>query len=133
MTLFRLLSPLLLLLSLEFFWRERWERFVQQLHFELGDRQEQRLWRTHLGFNHIAFALADDVCVQFAADGRFFWAGQVNRGKRAAGRHHITRLFGHRLGKEILPQVTDAAQCLSVMTAEVALGRNVANRCGKNA
>ena len=42
-------------------------------------------------------------------------------------------LLGHRAGKEILPQVTDAAQCLSVMTAEVALGRNVANRCGKNA
>ena len=43
------------------------------------------------------------------------------------------KLFGQGLGKEILPQVTDAAQCLSVMTAEVALGRNVANRCGKNA
>lgn len=124
---------LLLLLSLEFFWRERWEWLVQQIGFELGDRQEQRLRRTHFGLDHIALTLLDDVRVQLAAQRRFFRAVQVNRWKGATGRHHITRLFGHRLGKEILPQVTDAAQCLSVMTAEVALGRNVANRCGKNA
>lgn len=124
---------LLLLLSFEFFWRERWERLVQQIGFELGDRQEQRLRRTHFGVDHVALTLLDDVRVQLAAQGRFFRAVQVDRWKGATGRHHITRLFGHRLGKEILPQVTDAAQCLSVMTAEVALGRNVANRCGKNA
>lgn len=124
---------LLLLLSLEFFWRERRERLVQQIGFELGDRQEQRLRRAHFGLDHIALTLLDDVRVQFAAQGRFFRAVQVNRWECATGRHHITRLFGQSLGKEILPQVTDAAQCLSVMTAEVALGRNVANRCGKNA
>lgn len=124
---------LLLLLSLEFFRREGWERLVQQIGFELGDRQEQRLRWTHFGVDHIALTLLDDVRVQFAAQCRFFRAVQVNRWEYAAGWHHITRLFGQGLGKEILPQVTDAAQCLSVMTAEVALGRNVANRCGKNA
>lgn len=124
---------LLLLLSLEFFRRERWERLVQQIGFELGDRQEQRLRWTHFGVDHIALTLFDDVRVQLAAQGRFFRAVQVNRWECAADRHHITRLFGQGLGKEILPQVTDAAQCLSVMTAEIAMGRDVANRCGKNA
>lgn len=124
---------LLQLLSLDFFWRERWEWLVQQVGVELGDRQEQRLRRTHFGVDHITLTLLDDVRVQLAAQGRFFRAVQVNRRKSATGRHDITRLFGQGLGKEILPQVTDAAQCLSVMTAKVAMGRDVANRCGKNA
>lgn len=124
---------LLRLLSLQFFWREWWEWLVQQFHFELGDRQEQRLRGTHFGVDHITLTLLNDVRVQLAAQGRFFRAVQINRRECAAGWHHVTRLFGQGLGKKILPQVTDAAQCLSVMTAEVALGRDVANRCGKNA
>ena len=105
---------LLLLLSDDFLCRERWERFVGQVHFELGNRQEQWLWRADLGFFHIAFALGNDVSQQFTANGGFDRAVEIDRWKVERSRYDIARLIGQGLGKEILPQVTDAAQCLGV-------------------
>lgn len=65
------LEVLLFLLGADFFWREGWKRLVQQVQFEFGDRQEQRLRRFDLGFCHVASALADDVVQQFGAEGWF--------------------------------------------------------------
>jgi hypothetical protein len=82
------------LLSNDFFCRERWERLVGQVHFELGNRQEQRLGRADFGVLHIAFALGNDVRQQVAANGGFDRAVEIDRWKSSAiqaARHPTAR------------------------------------------
>ena len=116
----------------DFFRREGWKRLVQQVEFEFGNWQEQWLWWLDLGFSHVAGALADDMVQQFGAEGRFnrFIEGD---GLVAARRRCVfTQLIGQGPGKEILPQVTDAAQRLGVTQAVIAVRGDNAYRCGLN-
>lgn len=82
---------LLFLLRGDFFRRERWERLVGQVHFEFGDRQEQRLWRTNFVVLHITFALGNDVRQQVAANGRLNRAFEIDRWKVERLQHWTDR------------------------------------------
>ncbi|MNH29181.1 hypothetical protein D3C79_893950 [compost metagenome] len=72
---------LLFLLGDDFVRRERWERLVGQVHFEFGNRQEQRLGRADYVVLHVAFTLGHDVGQQVAADRGFNRAFEIDRWK----------------------------------------------------
>ncbi|MCY1177880.1 hypothetical protein D9M73_182050 [compost metagenome] len=72
---------LLFLLGDDFIRRERWERLVGQVHFEFGNRQEQRLGRPDRGVLNVAFALGHDMRQQVAADRGFNRAFEIDRWK----------------------------------------------------
>ncbi len=120
----------LLLLVDNLFRRVRRGGFVQQLGLELRLGQEQRLRRANFGILHVAQALGQDLRQYITTPGRFYFGvlRNVGQGQRAVGL--ITPLVSLRLGEEVRPQVADATQCLGVLAAEVAVGRNVADRGG---
>ncbi len=120
----------LLLLVDNLFRRVGWGRLVQQLGLELCLGQEQRLGRANFGILHVAQALGQDLRQHITTTGRLYFRvlRSIRQGQRAVGL--ITHLVSHRLGEEVRPQVADATQCLGVLAAEVAVGRNVADRGG---
>ena len=75
--------------------------------------------------------LVDDLRQHIAAASRFNRAIDGHRRYRFNART-FTPLLGQGLGKEVLPQMADAAQCLGVAQAIVAVGRDITYRCALN-
>jgi len=114
---------LLLLLGDQFFRRIRWRGRWQQLQFEFGDGQEQRLGGGDLGVFHVTCALGDDLRQQvtaFTGFNRWIYRDCHGLGERAG---RVAELFGQRLGEEVLPHMTDPGQRLGIAQAEVVVGR----------
>lgn len=93
----------------------------QQIEFEFGDWQEQRLWRFDLGVGHRAGTLLDDLaqglgaCDRFAGLDVHFHTAWVDRNRRAVG-----NLISHRACKSIRPQLRDTTKGAAVADAKVA-------------
>ncbi|MNJ68286.1 hypothetical protein D3C77_645210 [compost metagenome] len=81
---------------------------------------------------HVAQALAVDLRQGLAAGNRFAGDGVDLGDRQLTFLRTFTLLLCQRLGKEVLPQVADAAEGLGVVPGKVADGRQITGRELKN-